>query len=75
MCYILMSAFFLVVTSCNVRAYDHYVNGIYYKTSAGLTNVPTDIPPEARQVQLYNNAIGNSCAKGNAKYLFPKLKH
>ena len=43
-----------------VGAYDHYDNGVYYKTSAGLTEVPTDIPAEARQVQLYNNAIGNT---------------
>ena len=45
-----------------VGAYDHYINGIYYKTSVGLTDVPTDIPAEARQVQLYNNAKGNNCA-------------
>ena len=50
------------MTLSNVGAYDHYVNGIYYKTSAGLTDVPTDIPAEARQVQLYNNAISKSSA-------------
>ena len=57
------SLLYIVVTLRDVGAYDHYVSGVYYKTSAGLTDVPTDIPAEARQVQLYNNAIGNSCAK------------
>ena len=49
----------------NVGAYNHYVNQIYYKTLAGLKEVPTNIPAEARQVQLYNNAICNNCAKNN----------
>ena len=36
---------------------DDYTNAEYWKTYAGLTEVPGDIPAEARKVFLFNNPI------------------
>ena len=38
---------------------DEIVGQIYYKTGLGLTQVPTDIPPDIGQVHLDSNSITN----------------
>ena len=47
----------VVITRSNVSCYDHYHYSQFVRTLLGLTNVPEDIPPEAREVFIGGNNI------------------
>ena len=40
-----------------------YTNGNYFRDGCGLTEVPTDIPSDAKKVYLENNQISNILAE------------
>ena len=51
----LLALLSLYITNCCDR--DEYTNDIYYKTDCSLTDVPSDIRQEAREVHLDENEI------------------
>ena len=55
-CFVLNSLVTLHVLQ-SVTGYDDYKDGVFVRTYFGLTDVPTDIPPEAREVYIGGNNI------------------